>query len=132
MALINFSGIASGIDTAALIDALIERKRAARVDPLEKQVTTLQDTNSAYSKLTDLLSELQNVASRFRILSGGGISKIVSSSDETVASAVASNSASNGTHSITVSQLAENATQSFDDTFSDPNAAVNSGIIGTS
>ncbi|RMG44421.1 MAG: hypothetical protein D6719_01815 [Candidatus Dadabacteria bacterium] len=113
MSLINFSGIASGIDSAALIDAILEQQRAIRITPLEDKISTLEDTNSAFGELTTLLSTLQDAASKFRTVNGGALSKTASSSDETVLSAVAGNSATNGSYTLSVTQLASNATYSF-------------------
>ena len=114
--LINFSGIASGIDTSSLIKAILERERSTRIRPLEDKITSFKDTNSAYAKLKALLGELSSAADKFRVVRGGGISKSASTSDETVASATASNAASPGSYTLSVSQLAKNATFSLGST----------------
>ena len=51
MALINFAGLASGIDSNALIDATVEAQKQARVKPNEQKVSDLEETNSAYDEL---------------------------------------------------------------------------------
>ncbi len=126
--LINFSGLASGIDSSALIKAVLDQQRTSRLTPLEEKVSTLTETNSSLDKLSDLLETLKTKATSFRAVSGGAISKIASSSDETKTSAVASNGATNGTYSLTVSQLARNGVASFDDRFSSASSAINSSI----
>lgn len=128
MALIQFPGLASGIDTGALIDALIEQQRAARIVPYENQITSLQETNSAFEELSTLLDNLKGTVEGFRAVNGGALSRSASSSDETVLSASASNAANTGVYDITVSQLASNATFSFDDRFTDGSDAINSSI----
>lgn len=128
MPLINFAGLASGIDSTALIDAVLEQQRAARIAPLETKLTELEDRNTALDELKTLLTDLKSSAEGFRLVNGGALSKTVLSSDETVLTASASNAASPGTYSFTVNQLAENATFSFDDRFSDGSSTINSSI----
>lgn len=128
MPLINFSGIASGIDSASLIEAIIEQQRAVRIQPQEKRISTYQETNESLNKLTDLLNTLNDTVSHFRLLNGGIISKTVSSSDETKVSASASNFAASGTYGINVTQLASNGILSFDDRFSSESEVINSSI----
>ncbi len=129
MALINFSGIASGIDSSSLIKALLDKERAARISPLEKKVSSLEDTNSAFGELSDLLSKLKTSSAKFRALNGSAISKSVTSSDETVATATASGAATNGQYTLTVSTLAKNGTYSFNDRFASDTTAIDSGIV---
>lgn len=128
MALINFSGIASGIDSSALIQALLDQRREATITPLDNQLQQLRDTNTAFDEIKKLLSSLQTAAGSFRTINGGGIIKNATSSDESTVSAVASNAASSGSHTVTVSTLAKNATQSFDDRFASGTSAINSSI----
>lgn len=124
MPLINFSGLASGIDSEALIEATSEATRAARVTPLETEVTELTETNSALAELATLLDAVKDAADTFRTVNGGGIAKIGASADETIVSAVASDSAALGTYDISVDQLASNALFSFAERTSDTNANV--------
>ncbi len=128
MALINFSGIASGIDTAGLIKAYLDQQRASRITPLETRRTEYQDTNDSFSQLKTLLNNLSDAAQQFRSLNGGGIRKQSTSSDETVITAEASNSAQNGTYNLTVTQRAKSATYSYDDRFADTSTVINSSI----
>ncbi|MCB0352784.1 MAG: flagellar filament capping protein FliD [Bdellovibrionales bacterium] len=124
MPLINFSGLASGIDSEALIDATREARRAVRVVPNETEIAELEDTNSALEEFKTLLLSLKDLAADFRTLAGGGISKNVTSSNETILSAVASTSANPGTYTVTVDQLATNATFSFNASITSPSATV--------
>ncbi|MCB0321585.1 MAG: flagellar filament capping protein FliD, partial [Bdellovibrionales bacterium] len=128
MALITFSGLASGIDSSALIEATLEQQRAIRIAPFEREIEEKQATNDAFSTLKTLLEELSSTVQPFRYLNGGAIAKTVLSSDDSVISATASNSAEAGTYSLTVSQLAKNATFSFDDRFTSGTDAINSSI----
>jgi len=128
MSTINFSGLASGIDTNALIDATSAAARQTRVDPKQKKVTELEETNTAFEQLEERLSTLRTSLQEFTTLAGGGVSKLASSSRESVVSATATNAATNGSYGITVTQLAKNFTGSFDTTFSSITAPVLSAI----
>lgn len=129
MPLINFSGIASGIDTAGLIQATLDAARAQKVAPKEKKVTELEETNSTLNELKAKLTALQSqIRASFSTLSGGGVKKTTSSTDETVVSASATNAATNGTYALTVSQLAKNHTFSFDDRFASASTPLKSTI----
>jgi flagellar hook-associated protein 2 len=128
MSLVSFGGLASGIDTAALIDALIEKERVNRIDPITKRIEEYTQQNDAFSTLTEKLDTLSATLQKFRAVNGGGVSKLASSSAESRVTATASNAASNGSYSVTVSQLASNAAFSFDDRFVTPGAVINSGI----
>ena len=66
MALIQFSGLASGIDSGALIDALLTREREVRVEPLENKISSLEDSNTALNELSTLLDRLRETADPFR------------------------------------------------------------------
>jgi flagellar hook-associated protein 2 len=113
MPLINFSGLASGIDAESLIKATSDASRQQRVTPLEDKVNELSETNSAFDDLKSKLTTLQSAADQFSTLEGGGIVKQAVSSDETKFSAVATNGALNGTYALTVGSLAKNGTISF-------------------
>lgn len=130
MSLINFSGIASGIDSNALIDAMIDAQRQVRVTPSEDKITELEDTNSSMDELKTKVLALRDATTKFTTLSGGGISKQAASSDESTIAATASNAATDGTYTATVTALAKNATGSFDYDFTSSTSAV-SALGGT-
>ncbi|RMG44420.1 MAG: hypothetical protein D6719_01810 [Candidatus Dadabacteria bacterium] len=113
MPLINFTGLASGIDAEALISATSDAARAQRVTPLEDKISELEDTNSSLEELKTKLTSLKSLLQQFTTVNGGAVAKLGKSTDETVVTATASNAASDGSYSITVTQLAKNATISF-------------------
>ncbi|GEM_PF-565424 len=117
MPVINFSGLASGIDTNALIDATSQATRQRRVVPLQKQVTELTETNDVLKDLKNKLSILQTKLKAFSALNGGGVSKQVTASNESVVTGTASNAAANNTYSISVTQLARQSTVSFNTSY---------------
>ena len=116
MSLINFSGIASGIDSNALIDATKAARKAQMVTPKEDRITELTDTNDALTTLKDKLNNLKTLSRAFATINNGGLVKNARSSDETIFTATAQAGASNGTYSLTVTQLAKNATGSLKST----------------
>lgn len=131
MSTINFSGIASGIDSEALIKATSDATRKSRVEPYTTKKTQLEDTNSALDELKTMLTAFQSTVRDFGSLNGGGVVKEATSSDETKVSATASNAATNGTYSVTVTQLAKNETYSFRSTagtYTSSTAIASSGI----
>jgi flagellar hook-associated protein 2 len=128
MALINFAGIASGIDTSALIKATLDQTRRTRIAPLETSNTEITNTNSALEELRTKLSNLKSTVENFRTINGGPISRLATSNNESIATAVASNNAQNGSLSLNVLSLAQNATGSFNDRFSSETSVLNASI----
>jgi flagellar hook-associated protein 2 len=131
MATTSFGGIASGLDTQALIDATINSTRQTRVKPNQDRVNELEGSNIALEDLTKKLTTLQDALIPFTTLQGGGVSKIGTSSKESVVSATATTSASNGSYSITVNSLASNHTYSFDQTYASTTDALQSDLTGS-
>jgi flagellar hook-associated protein 2 len=131
MPLINFTGLASGIDSEALIEATSDVTRQAKVEPHEDKISELEDTNDALSELKEKLSSLKTIVDGFSTLNGGAIAKEGVSSDETVVTATASNTAYNGSYGITVNQIAKNGTISFDDRYASTTTALGVNNPGT-
>ncbi len=113
MPLINFSGIASGIDTEGLISATSDAARATRVRPHQTKITQLEETNTALDTLKSLLRTLQDQLNALSTVGTGVLAKRATSSDETTVTASASGSAANGAYSVTVNQLARGHTLSL-------------------
>ena len=130
MAALSFSGIASGIDSQAIIDSSIASARLARVTPNQKKVGELEETNTALENLGQKLDALRTTLQQFTALSGGGVSKTGSSSKESVVGATASNAATNGSYDVTVTTLAKNHTYSFDQTYSSSTSPLQSTLTG--
>lgn len=110
---VSFSGIASGIDSDALIKATISSLEQQRITPKQTEVDNLTETNTSFSELVTKVTDLQSKLKVFSTLSGGGVAKLGTSSDESVAGATVSNGATNGTYNLTVNTLAKNATMSM-------------------
>lgn len=130
MAAITFTGLASGLDTQALIDASSAATRQTRVKPDQDRVDKLQETNTALEELTTKLDTLQANLRAFTTIAGGGVSKTGTSSKESVVSATATNGAANGSYSVTVNNLARNHTYSFDQTYAATTSPIQSTLTG--
>ncbi len=128
MPLINFSGIASGIDSNALIEALTSATRKQRITPSQDKIDELTEANASLEELDTKFAALKDKASDFTTLSGGALVKSAESSDETAVTATATGLATNGTYTVSVTTIAKNATGSFNDRFASDDTIVNSGI----
>ena len=109
---ISFSGLASGLDTDTWVSQLVSIKQIS-VTNLENEKTKLQETSSTVSKLQLSFNSLRNSLEKITDAKLGTYydlfqSKQTSSSDESVFTATASNSAITSKYSIAVSQLATN------------------------
>lgn len=131
MATLSFAGIASGLDTQALIDATTNASRQTRVKPDQDRVTKLESANTSFEELSTKLEALRDTLQDFTSLNGGGVAKTGTSSKESVISATAAATAFNGSYSVTVNALATNHTFSFDNTYSDTGNALQSTLTGS-
>lgn len=130
MAGINFSGIASGIDGNSIIQATLDAKAIQKV-PFQNKLNDNEAETQAYDKLRALLTNLDSKASIFQTLTGTAVTKSITSSDETIASAAVSGNANSGTISMTVKQIASSGRVTFNSEFSSPDAKIASGLQGT-
>ena len=128
MALVQFAGLASGIDSASLIEAMLEQQRKASVTPLQERITEFEDQRETLSELKTMLTELNELVAQLRPVNGGAIAKEAFSSDETIATAMASNSAATGSYSLTINELASNSILSFDDRFTSGDSVIYAGL----
>ncbi len=125
---ISFAGIASGLDTEALIRSTLQQQRQLSIGPITKRIQELRDVNDAIGGLSTLASDLRRTVEGFRVVGGGAVGKRFSSSSEGVATGAASNGAGIGTFEITVQSLAKQGVGSFTDRFNSPTGAVAAGI----
>lgn len=142
MPLINFSGIASGIDTESLIKATSDAARQGREVPLQNKVKDLTDTNDSLGKVKSTLLSLYTMSRKWATLTSNGavLAKRASSSAEQYVTATATGAAANGRFTISnITSLAAAATfSSYNDTsaggtdYAYPSAstALNSNIVG--
>ncbi len=128
MPAITFSGLASGLDTSSLIQSILSSRRTQRIVPLETKISDTTDTSDTLSKLKELLTNLKSAANPLRTLNGSSLSKLASSSSESILTASATSAADNANYTLTVNSLAKNATLSFDDRFASSSTALSPTI----
>lgn len=113
-----FSGKTSGIDVNSVVSELMqveeqpETLMQSEQSAVQLQISTL---GSIASQLSQLQTDVQSLTDVFGALS----QKTVTSSDPTIATATAQNTAAAATHSVVVSQLATTSS-SYSDPISDP------------
>jgi flagellar hook-associated protein 2 len=101
---ISFGGLASGLDTKAIITALVAVERLP-ITALEDKKTTLGQQKSLFGDLRTLLDSL-TTAAKALARTTDFLQMKAASDDETIATATASSSATPGTHRFKVLQLA--------------------------
>jgi flagellar hook-associated protein 2 len=130
MPIATFSGLASGIDSKSLIQALIEARQKPN-DIRKKNISNLEAENDSLEELNTKILALNDLVDKFRTANAGGVSKKASSSDTTIATASVSPSANSGTVSVTVNSVASTGTASFDDTYATTSTALAPNTSGT-
>ncbi len=127
---VSFSGISSGIDTDALIDATISAKRDLKITPLEDKIAEAEDETTTMTTLKEMLLDFKDTLSSYNTLAGGAVQRQATSNDETVISAVASSSASIGTYDVTVNALAQKGMFTIGSQYSSQDALIASDASG--
>jgi flagellar hook-associated protein 2 len=123
---ITFGGLATGLDTSALIDALVKVEHRP-IDLLQNQQNQLSNKLSLFNQLKSLLGTLRTAADTLSTSTGFFVNQAASSNESVVTATVGSNAAT-GSHTITVSALARAATQAST-TFSSTTANVRQGTL---
>lgn len=102
------SGLASGIDFGAIIDAII-RAESAPIKTLENKISTLRSAKSSFSSLSTLLNTFKSSLEALKGDSSVGGKKITVTGDTDSPSltATATSSASEGNYEVAVSQIAQ-------------------------
>lgn len=102
--LFQFGGAASGLDTASIIDKLMEVESQPLVR-LNEKYKELDYKEKAYNTVSDKLRDFMNFLSDFR-LQASLIPKSATVSDESILSAKASSATLDGSYNIQITQLA--------------------------
>jgi flagellar hook-associated protein 2 len=102
---ISFGGLASGLDTQAIISALVAVERRP-ITALETKKTSLTRQKSLFNDLKGLLDKLQTSAKSLKTTSEF-LKMKVASDDEDILTATASSSAAPGSHRVKVIELAK-------------------------
>ena len=115
MSAITFSGLATGLNTAQIVDQLVDLKRIP-IRRLQAQRQAFQNQVSALGALRTKLEALQNAAKDLRTANDFSSLK-ANSSNEDILRVTAASSAAPGTYDITVESLAvsqKSLSQGFD------------------
>lgn len=105
MATVSFGGLGNGLDFGQVVDQLVKVARLP-VDRLTAKQATLNSKSTDYATLSTKLIALQSAADALRLPSLFDRTS-VSVSDSTVLSATGSSTATAGTYTVRVSQLAQ-------------------------
>jgi flagellar hook-associated protein 2 len=104
MSTIQFGGVVSGLNTQGIIDALVAVKKQPLTD-LQSREATLTSQKAAYSQLGNAIDSLVAQIKNFTVTSAGA-ARSASSTDTSVFTASASNSAAVSQYQISVDRLA--------------------------
>lgn len=105
MATISFGGLGNGLDFGQVVDQLVKVSRLP-VERLNEKKATLNSKSTDYATLSTKLASLQSASDAIRLTSNFDRSS-VSVSDSTVLSATGSSSATPGSYTVRVTQLAQ-------------------------
>ncbi|OQW61099.1 MAG: hypothetical protein BVN28_08095 [Nitrospira sp. ST-bin4] len=105
MATISFGGLGNGLDFGQVVDQLVKVSRLP-VDRLIEKKVALNSKSTDYATLSTKLASLQSASDAIRLPSNFDRSS-VSVSDSTVLSATGSSSATPGSYTVRVTQLAQ-------------------------
>lgn len=104
---INFTGLASGIDSNKIIEGLTSISQG-RIESLKTRKDQLSLKQANFSGLQAQLSNFQGTVGKLSRALGGPLDgRKVTSTDDTILTGVASTTALPGTYSLTVTQLAQ-------------------------
>lgn len=125
---ISSPGIGSGLDVSSIVSQLmaIEKQPLQKLDSKE---ASYQSTITALGSLKGTLSSLQSALASLTKVSTFAGSYKTSSSDTSVVTATASDSATAGSYNISVQQLAQSQKLRTNGTYSGTGAAFGSGTI---
>ncbi|HXC24215.1 MAG TPA: flagellar filament capping protein FliD [Solirubrobacteraceae bacterium] len=126
---LTISGLASGLDTSAIISALMSVERAP-VTRLTGEQEKLQGQQQQLQSVQQSLQQLAFSAAEFSLPSLFETSQTVTSSEPTRVSAATTSGAGIGGHEVEVTQLANSAQRTF--TFASPAAEDTLTIDGNS
>lgn len=104
MSAITFSGLATGLDTASIVDQLVQLKRIP-IKRMESQRQQFQNQISALATLKTKLEAFQNAAKTLKSANDFSALKAASSNEDILTVTTGSNAAP-GTYDITVEALA--------------------------
>lgn len=102
---ISLSGLASGLDTATMIESLMKLERKS-YEKLETKQSYLKDLKSFYTSINNKLSTLRNAASDLTLKSNFQLTSAKSSNESVGQVSVSDTALSTGSYLLEVTQLA--------------------------
>ena len=127
MSSVTFSGLASGMDTDSIIEALMEIEREP-VESLENDIEYYEAETAAYAELNELMEDLLDAVEGMDTVNELS-TRSASSSDEGLLQASATSSAAEGTYHIEVVSLAETQKDVSAEGFADSDSITLSGSL---
>jgi len=103
---ITFTGLGSGLDTSSIVKGLVDVERQRRIAPLEKWKGQWEEKQEALREINKKLSSFYSTLQAMDT-EGELIHKSISYSNNTILTAYATSSVSNGSHEVIVNQLAK-------------------------
>ncbi len=117
--LFNIGGLASGLDTASIIDSLVAVERIP-IQQLESRKSLFSSRDAAWQDLTTKFSAIRAALDALKTQDDLNELVTAASSNESVATATPTGSATPSTITFTVDQLATNHQLASQDTFTGP------------
>ena len=102
---ISFTGLASGLDTASIVSALVKLE-SLPIQSMQSKIDKAKSLNALYTKLKTKLETLEDKATALAT-PGKGFAFTATSSDDKVLTATVTGSALAGAHDVSVTQLAK-------------------------
>ncbi len=127
MSTITFGGLASGLDTDSIIEALMEIE-SAPLETMESDISYYEAETEAFSELNDLLEDFLDVLEDMDTVKELSTNS-ATSSNESLLTASASSSAIQGSYHIEVVSLAEAQKDVVDNGISDTDTTTLSGSL---
>lgn len=128
MANIQFGGLASGLDTKALIDGLVGAETTSFITPLTKRKILYQAQQGLLTTVGSTLASLKSSAQALS-LSIDFNKRTAASSDTAVLAAAADSSAQSGVYNVVVSSLAKAKSLQSSTSYTSTTAAVGTGTL---
>ncbi len=105
MANITFTGIASGLDTDSMVQAMLMNYQN-KIDTAQKNKAQLEYKQQAWNSMNEKLNKFQSIVDKMRMSGNYSATKATTSSSSIT---INSGTTTKGTHTIEVSSLATSA-----------------------
>jgi flagellar hook-associated protein 2 len=125
---LNFTGLASGVDTASIIQG-IEAIANQQISSLQSQGNGIASVQALFSALQGSVYSLQSATNQLALSAGGAFdARTATPSNTSAMTAAAGTAAVPGTYSLTISALAQ-ANEVASQGYADPNTTLQQGTM---